>query len=93
MTTVIHLQVLRTRTFRSAGVINEPPVVIDEPKAEPAWEIAKRRWFKPTPDEAKDDDDEYNQRAHARMQQELAELENSRARYQAQFGQVVARAA
>jgi hypothetical protein len=38
-------------------------------------------------------DDEYNQRAHARMQQELAELENSRARYQAQFGQVVARAA
>jgi len=55
MTTVIHLQELRTRTFRSAGVINEPPVVIDEPKAELAWEIAKRRWLKPTPDEAKDE--------------------------------------
>lgn len=30
-------------------------------------------------------DDEHNQRAHAQLQRELAELENSRARYQAQL--------
>ena len=45
MTTVIHLQELRTRTFRSAGVINEPPVVIDEPKFETPTARALRIWF------------------------------------------------
>jgi hypothetical protein len=46
MTTVIRLQELRTRTFRSAGMINEPPVVVDEPKFETPTARALRIWLK-----------------------------------------------